>query len=79
MLPVLLQFHFPEFLGHFHWIEGLVWAVLVFGLYLWRSRKAHFSINGFAFWMGMLASIGVAALAIAWRLARTSRSDTPSP
>jgi len=55
VLPVLLQFHFPEFLGSFHWIEGLVWGTVILGLYLWRQRKPYFSLNGFLFWLGMLA------------------------
>ncbi len=51
-----------------YWLFGLP---LCWTLAMGSPWSAGLGVAGF--WMGMLASIGVAALAIAWRLARTSR------
>ncbi len=51
-----------------YWLFGLP---LCWTLAMGSPWSAGLGVAGF--WIGMLASIGVAALAIAWRLARTSR------
>lgn len=57
MHPVLIQFDFPLFLGGFHWIEGLISAVGVGLLLLWRLRRPDFSPIGFGFWLVVYASL----------------------
>ncbi|HOX43498.1 MAG TPA: prolipoprotein diacylglyceryl transferase [Myxococcota bacterium] len=53
MHPVLLEFRFPEFLGHLGWLELGLTALALGGLYLWRFRRPGFDPRGFLFWAGL--------------------------
>jgi phosphatidylglycerol:prolipoprotein diacylglycerol transferase len=51
MLPVLISFKFPEFLGHLGWLEIAISVGVVVGLFLWRRRQPRFSLYGFGSWV----------------------------
>jgi len=57
MLPVLIQFHFPDFLGHLTWVEIAATIVAVGLLFLWRRRSPRFSYYGFFLWVGIYAAL----------------------
>ena len=57
MLPILIQFHFPDFLGHLTWIEIVATVVVVGLLFLWRRRSPRFSYYGFFLWVGIYAAL----------------------
>ena len=51
MFPVLIQFHFPEFLGTLHWLEILITFMVLGYVYLWRRRVVvDYYPGGFFFW-----------------------------
>ncbi|MBN2494865.1 MAG: prolipoprotein diacylglyceryl transferase [Deltaproteobacteria bacterium] len=60
MLPVLIQFPFPDFLGQVHWIEIAVTAAMLGGLFVWRRSKPFFSIHAFLFWTGIYIAVRAA-------------------
>ncbi len=55
MHPVLIQFQFPEFLGHLHWIEIAVTTAVFVLLGMWRSSKPGFGLPGYLFWIAAWA------------------------
>jgi phosphatidylglycerol:prolipoprotein diacylglycerol transferase len=57
MLPILIQFHFPDFLGHLTWIEIAATIVVVGLLFLWHRRSPRFSYYGFFLWVGIYAAL----------------------
>jgi phosphatidylglycerol:prolipoprotein diacylglycerol transferase len=57
MFPILIQFHFPEFLGHLTWIELAASVVVVGLLFLWRRGRPRFSYYGFFLWVGIYAAL----------------------
>jgi phosphatidylglycerol:prolipoprotein diacylglycerol transferase len=57
MFPILLQFHFPKFLGHLTWIEIAATVVVIGLLFLWRRSSPRFSYYGFFLWVGIYAAL----------------------